>query len=826
MTILETPRPEAQRGAVAAWLPALLLLFIGSGCAALIYEVVWFQLLQLSIGSSAVSLGVLLGIYMGGMCLGSLLLPRYVPPDRHPLRVYAYLELGIGAFGIVVLYAVPFLGGLYTEWAGSGPTSLILRALVASICLLPPTLLMGGTLPVVARGVDSSPNGVSWLGYFYGGNLLGAVTGSLLAGFYLLRVYDMPTATLAAVGLNVLVAVIALLVAGRIEHRQSPMAVQPVPLLRGNRLVYVAIALSGLTALGAEVVWTRLLSLLFGATTYTFSLILAVFLMGLGIGSSIGAAIARQFPNSRVPLAFCQLLLCGAIAWAAHTTGTSMPFWPINPSIGKTPDAPVFQFELDLLRALWVVLPGAILWGASFPLAIGAAAREGEDTGRLVGGVYAANTVGAIFGALLTSLILVAAIGSQKSQQVLIAISAISGLLMLVTASDSGDRATQGVAPSRFRGLTPILGMIVAGAIAGLLMRTVPPLPGILIAYGRYAATWIGINEIIYSGEGVTASVAVSRTPSGVLNYHNAGKVQASSEPQDMRLQRMLGHLTTLVPENPQRVLVIGCGAGVTAGAVSVDPMVKSETIAEIEPLVPRVVSKYFSEYNFNVVANPKVTVHLDDARHYLLTTREKFDAITSDPLDPWVRGAATLYTREFFEVAKAHLNPGGVVTLFVQLYESNDAAVKREVATFLDAFPGGMVFANTSNGLGYDLVLLGQVEPKPIDVDRVEARLRNPTNAAIANSLSQIGIHSAVDLFGTYAGHKTDMAGWLKGAALNRDRNLRLQYLAGLGLNLYQSDAIYRNMIKESRYPDGIFTGSTQTLAALRSVVDQALGR
>jgi spermidine synthase len=503
-----------------------------------------------------------------------------------------------------------------------------------------------------------------------------------------------------------------------------------------------------------------------------------------------------------------------------------MPFWPINPSIGKTPDAPVYQFELDLLRALWVVLPGAILWGASFPLAIGAAAREGEDTGRLVGGVYAANTVGAILGALMTSLILVAAVGSQRAQQVLIAISAISGLLMLVTASGAGDQATEGAESRRNLGLTPILGMIAAGAIAGLLMRAVPPLPGILIAYGRYAATWIGINEIIYSGEGVTASVAVSRTPSGVLNYHNAGKVQASSEPQDMRLQRMLGHLTTLVPENPQRVLVIGCGAGVTAGAVSVDPLVKSETIAEIEPLVPQVVSKYFSEYNFNVVANPKVTVHLDDARHYLLTTRDKFDAITSDPLDPWVRGAATLYTREFFEVAKAHLNPGGVVTLFVQLYESNDAAVKSEIATFLDAFPGGIVFANTSNGLGYDLVLLGQVDPKPIDIDRVEARLRNPTNAAIANSLSQIGIHSALDLFGTYAGHKTDMAGWLSGAAINRDRNLRLQYLAGLGLNLYQSDAIYRNMIKESQYPDGLFTGSPQTLAALRSVVGQALGR
>ncbi|HKC55770.1 MAG TPA: fused MFS/spermidine synthase, partial [Vicinamibacterales bacterium] len=557
MTSLEeAPIPAAGRGTAAAWLPALLLLFIGSGCAALIYEVVWFQLLQLSIGSSAVSLGVLLGIYMGGMCLGSLLLPRYVTPSQHPLRVYAFLELGIGMFGVVVLYGVPIIGGVYTAWAGSGTASLILRAIVASICLLPPTLLMGGTLPVVARGVEATPNGVSWLGYFYGGNLLGAVTGSLLAGFYLLRVYDMPTATFVAVALNVAVALIALLVASRIEHRPAPLAVAPVR-QRGNRLVYVAIALSGMTALGAEVIWTRLLSLLFGATTYTFSLILAVFLAGLGIGSSIGSAIARQFPRSRVPLGVCQMLLCAAIAWAAHTTGASMPYWPINPSIGKSP---VYQFDLDLLRAFWVVLPAAILWGASFPLAISAAAREGEDAGRLVGGVYAANTVGAIAGALVTSLILVAAIGSQKSQQVLIVISAVSGLLMLAQGSDADDGATRGVEPRRHRGLTPIVAMIVAGATAGLLVRSVPPLPGILVAYGRYAATWVGINEIIYAGEGVTASVAVSRTPGGVLNYHNAGKVQASSEPQDMRLQRMLGHLTTLVPENPRRVLVIGCG--------------------------------------------------------------------------------------------------------------------------------------------------------------------------------------------------------------------------------------------------------------------------
>jgi len=353
----------------------------------------------------------------------------------------------------------------------------------------------------------------------------------------------------------------------------------------------------------------------------------------------------------------------------------------------------------------------------------------------------------------------------------------------------------------------------------------VPPLPGLLVAYGRYSATWIGQNEIIYVGEGVTASVAVSRTPSGTLNYHNAGKVQASSEPQDMKLQRMLGHITTLVPKNPAKVLVIGCGAGVTAGAVSVDPMVKDQTIAEIEPLVPRVVSTYFAQHNFNVVANPKVKVHLDDARHYLLTTDEKFDAITSDPLDPWVKGAATLYTREFFDVVKAHLKPGGVVTLFVQLYESTEAAAKSEVATFLEAFPNGAVFANTVNGQGYDLVLFGQLENERIDVDAVQARLEDPANAAITQSLREIGINSAVDLFGTYAGRRSDMASWLKDAQINTDSNLKLQYLAGLGLNLYQSDPIYKAMSREAKYPEELFAGKPETLDALKARITASLG-
>jgi spermidine synthase len=287
-----------------------------------------------------------------------------------------------------------------------------------------------------------------------------------------------------------------------------------------------------------------------------------------------------------------------------------------------------------------------------------------------------------------------------------------------------------------------------------------------------------------------------------------------------MRLQRMLGHFTTLIPKDPKRVLVIGCGAGVTAGAVSIEPRLEQITIAEIEPLVPQVVSTYFAEHNFDVVRNPKTRIHLDDARHYLLTTDEKFDAITSDPLDPWVKGAAMLYTREFFEIVKAHLNPGGVVTLFVQLYESNTPAVKSEIATFMEAFPNGIVWGNTQEGRGYDLVLMAQLEPTTIDVDEMQKKLTSPEYVRVAQSLREVGIDSAVDLFATYAGRGSDLGGWMQAAMINRDRNLRLQYLAGLGLNLYESDRIYSDMIAHARYPQGLFTGSAATLQALREAI------
>jgi spermidine synthase len=768
-------------------LPILLLLAAGSGVAALIYEIVWFQLLELAIGSTALSLAVLLATFMGGTCLGSLILPRFIPradPSRfHPLRMYAAIEIGIGLLAILVLRLMPFIAGLPS------------RGVVAAICLLPPTLLMGATLPILACSVED----VSQLGSLYATNIAGAVFGCLLAGFYLLPRYDAATAIYAAIAINATVAAIALLFAhGTRAQLHNPSRTVIAESRTGGIAIYIAIALSGLCALAAESIWTRILGLLLGPSVYTLSIIVAVFLTGLGIGSGAGALLSRTHPSSlvnpRQALGWCQLLLTGAIAWTAYNLSASLPYWPINPSISSNIG---FNFQLDLDRAFWALLPPTLLWGASFPLALAAAglAVNQGDPARLMSRVYGANTLGAIIGALAASLLLIPWLGSQHAQQFLIALSGAAAVLLLLPSSKA----------------------LCAGAvlICALFIHGVPQISKVLIAHGRYAATWVGKGDIVYAGEGRDSSVAVSSFPNGALTFHVAGKIQASNVPRDMRLQRMLGHLTTLTVAHPGSVLVIGCGAGITAGAVSIDPRVARETIVEIEPLVPQAAATYFSEPNFDVLHNPKVQVRFDDGRHFVLTTKERFDGITVDPLDPWVKGAANLYTREFVEAMKQRLNPGGSVTMYIQLFETNSDAVKSAVATFVEVFPNATIWGNPYEGQGHDMVLLGQVEPLRIDLDQMQQRF-DP----VAQSLADVGMDSPADLFATYAGRGSDLKDWLRGAAINHDRNLRMQYLAGLGLNLDDSAAIYAGMLAYRRFPEDIFASAEGQVYSLREAI------
>jgi spermidine synthase len=866
--------------ALRPFLPALVVLFVGSGCAALIYEVVWLQLLQLVIGSSAVSLAVLLGTFMGGMCLGSLLFPRLVSARRHPLRVYAFLELGTGALALGVLLGMPYVEQVYALYGGHGLAGVLFRGAVASVCLLPPSLLMGATLPAVARWVEASRQGVSWLGFFYGGNIAGAVVGCLLAGFYLLRVYDMPAATYVACAIDVTVALIALAlarVAGggwRVAGEDSSFPATRHPPPATTWAVYIAIGLSGMSALGAEVVWTRLLSLMLGGTVYTFSLILAVFLTGLGIGSSIGVFLARG-KAPRVALGVCQMLLAAGVAWTAFMVSDSLPYWPISPALSASP---WYTFQLDLVRCLWAVLPPACLWGASFPLALAAVAAPGQDSGRLVGGVYAANTVGAIAGALGFSLVVIPHVGTVGAERVLIGLSVVAGLIVLVThlalgltglladlRNETGDSAAR-----LLRWVVGAAFLPVATLIAVGIAWSLRPVPWGVVAYGRHAAAWGGrlapgvVSEAdvprnavypdiycTYVGEGMNVSVAVTSMPdqddpkTRYRQFHGAGKVQASSNPVDMRLQRMLGHIPALVHKKPETVLVVACGAGVTAGSFIVHPDVKRIVICDIEPLVPTTVTPMFGKENYHVVdgiaqQNPitvngkEVEVVYDDGRHFLRTTKEKFDVITSDPIDPWVKGCAALNTVEYYQMCKEHLNPGGSVSLWIPLYESNLDTSKSVIATFFQVFPDGIIWSNEdSRGKGYDAVLFGTAEPTVIDVDQLQERLDRPDHKAVKESLREVGFgkvrlgsggavawEPAIDLLSTYAGQGSHLREWSRGAQINTDRNLRLQYLAGMWLNSYMGEQILNGILAHYRFPQETFVGSPERLKALREAL------
>ena len=821
-TPVEVLSKEAPAGTESVF-PWLLLLLAGSGSAALIYEIVWFQLLELVIGSSGVSLGLLLAAYMGGLCLGSVLLPRFVQGPRAvfwtPLRTYAALELGIALLAIIAVYGVPLVGRIYLAGATTGLFGLVLRGVVAAVCLLPPTVLMGASLPAISRWVESTPKGISRLGLLYSANVAGAVVGSLLAGFYLLRVHDMAVATYAGAAINTAVAAGAYALASfarqrKAEEKEATAHLKRVARAPGVALVYIAIAFSGLAALGAEVVWTRLLSLLLGATVYTFSIILAVFLVGLSAGSSLGSFLARRIKRPVLALAVCQMVAAVSIAWTAFHLASVLPYWPVDPWLSTSP---WFNFDLDVTRCFRAIFPATLLWGASFPLALAAAAAEGEDPGRLAGEVYAANTAGSIVGALVFSLALIPAAGTAGSERLLIWLAAAAAAVALAAGRVRAPRPVGHASWPLFTVRPLISGAAVAGIalLAGGLSVTVSPVPWQMMAYGRRVAPILrGLNVVtdvqptpLFVGEGVSASVVISERGDQRF-FYVSGKSEASSAPLDMRLQRMMGHIPALFHPRPQSVLVVGFGAGVTAGSFVPYPEVESVLICELEPVIPPASDEFFGQQNYHVLGDRRVRLVYDDARHFIFTAREKFDVITTDPIHPWVKGTSTLYSKQYYELVKRHLNPGGVVAQWLPLYDSDEETVKTGLATFFEVFPNATVWSNYTDGDGYDLVLIGREDGSPIDVDALEKRLDQSAYKGVAASLADAGFRSVLDVLKTYAGRASDLRPLVANVPVNEDLNLRLQYLAGMGLNSVRSPEIYRDILAYRQFPEGLFSG------------------
>jgi len=782
----------------------LLFLFAGSGFCALIYEVVWYQLLQLAIGSTSVSLGILLATFMGGLCIGSLWLVNLRALQRAPMLTYAVLEGGIAVCALLVELGLPFLDRAYIAGAQHGLPGMLLRGVLAAACMLLPTILMGASLPTILRCFKHEQDDTYTLAYFYGANTAGAVVGCIFAGFVLLRFYNALTATLFAAAVNVAIAGFSLILWCRMPTVELA-AEKPFPATvtgdsAGSRWpVYLVIGLSGATALGAEVVWTRLLSMLLLGTVYVFSLILAVFLLGLAVGSSMATRVlGRLRMEARAGLGWSQVCIACGIAWTAFAIIHILPGWVDD--VLTTQDAWRIYW-LDLKRCLVAILPATIFWGASFPLACAALQEPNDDPGQVAGKVYAANTLGGIVGALAVSLVLIPWIGSQETQKLLVIVSITGALVLLGRALITLKGGAYAVA-----------GILLAAVLAG----SIDPVPGELIAYGRMMARDAGSSTVLYTAEGRNSSVAITRWSNGTIYVNVNGHVEATTEIYDMKLQRMVGHLPALLHPNPQSILGIGFGAGVSAGTFTLYPSVREITVCEIEPVIPPASTRFFGNEDYHVALDPRTHIVFDDARHYLLTTTKKFDIIASDPLDVFIKGTAALYSKEYFEAVKAHLNTGGLFTLYVPLYETDEPTIRTELATFFAAFPNGTVWANLRDGQGYDMVFMGQDAPLKINLDEVLARVSRPDYANVRESLSEVGINSITDLFSMYIGNATTLAPWLKGAEISTDDDLRLSYLAGWGINSDLEDVLYRKMLVLRKPPVDLFTGSRKQMDPL----------
>src|SRR5579883_1268981 len=513
--------------------PVMLILFTASGCPALIYALVWSQLLQLAIGSSSVSLAILLAVFLGGLSIGGVWFPR-LEPRSHPLCVYAALELGIGLLGIAALFEIPLLSRVYLAALGTGAPEMLLRELLAAICLLPPAVLMGACFPAIVGCGESRE--VSWWGLLYAGRIAGAAVGCLLAGFYLLRIYNVAVATFVAAAFNFVIGLAAYSISadqiwwatGRVDPGDGTIS----STRSANGTVYVTIGLSGSCAFGAAILWTRLMGYLMGSTVYAFTIIIFVLAIGLAIGAALGCAALRVV-RPRPALGAAQIAVCGAIAWSARTITDSLPNWPINPLLAANP---WFLFQLDLARTLWTLLPPAILWGACFPLALAAAARFGSPS-KIAGGIYATNTLGGIAGAISVSLILIPRLGTQQTQRLMLIVSAGGALLLLLPY----------IRQTKSAGGLALLAISLSIAIR--LAWGIHATPGELIAYGRRAALNAGQSQISYSAEGRNSSVAISQWNGGGTYLNVNGHVEATTEIYDMKVQRMLGHLPALLQD-------------------------------------------------------------------------------------------------------------------------------------------------------------------------------------------------------------------------------------------------------------------------------------
>ncbi|MFZ5874866.1 MAG: fused MFS/spermidine synthase [Nitrospirota bacterium] len=761
-----------------AWLS---LVFVLSGASGLIYQVVWGRLLVLVFGSTTLAVTTVLAVFMGGLAVGSALGGRLVDRARRPLLIYAMIEIAVASYAVAIPWLLDAVVPVYQAiWRQTAHSSVLLMgarvALVAAI-LAVPTVLMGATLPVVSRAVTGGAASIARrVSVLYAVNTTGAIAGAVGTGFVLLPAIGVTRTIWTAAAGNLVAALTAWWLArgepdveptapgSAVEEAESG-AVDPGV----RRRVLVTLGVSGAAALINEVVWSRALSLVLGSSVYAFSAMLTTFLSGLAAGAAFGAWLVRRTAPRLATLGAAQL----AVAVASLATLALIGRLPMAmiAAVGALRGLgaeviPVAQFVL----AFSVMFAPAFGFGVIFPLAVSLIARDPRAVGAQVGGLYAVNTAGAISGAVVAGFVLVPLVGVPGS--LMVSASACAALGAWLVFGDGS--LARGSAWGR------VLGSAVAGA---LVATAVPSWSATLMSSGVYwnlprylaVADREGVaavkarlqrGETVFEREGLTATVVVTRTePDGRLLTIN-GRTE-SGDPF-MRTQVSIGHWPFWFAPSSARVLVIGLGSGATAGSV-LRYRVERLDVVELERAVIEA-SRRFEPENGRPLADPRVRVWPEDGRNFLLLSPDQYDVIISQPSLPWVAGAATLFTEEFFAIAAARLAPHGVFGQWIAADAVGREDLRSVLAAFARAFPSFVVLEPTPG----DLFVVGSPSRLALDEARVRAAFADPR---IAEDLGRVDLRSPSDVYATLVGHTGTINGLLAGAAPNRDDNAAVEF-------------------------------------------------
>jgi spermidine synthase len=733
--------------------PAVYAAFLLSGLTALVYQIIWSRYLTLLVGGTSAAHTIVLATFMGGLAFGNAYFGRLADrPGINRLRTYALLELGIGLSCLLFPILFERVSQLYltlAAWKGPGaPFNTVLKVALSAVSMFVPCALMGGTLPVLAKYVVDrmSDMGVK-IGWLYFINTAGAVFGCLLGGFYVIEHWGLEAGMVAGALANIAIGGLFYVWSRRVpaappeteaEKAEAAAAAvgEPVYSLVQARVAFWCIAIAGGISLLYELAWTRVLSMSMGGTVHSFSTMLVSFISGIALGSAIVGRLLRRPRNALALFGLCEvgIALCILLPLRAYER-LPYVFHKVGYALSHSPETyGLFMFSQVALAAVVMLVPTTLI-GAALPLASRVCVDSLDVLGRRVGGVFSANTVGTVIGATLTGFVLLPRLGLERT---LLLGGVLSGTLGVALLWAWRPRGTE----SPVRALGAVMRPAAAGAAARLwpvaaillgacaLLALVRPrwdprlMQAGLFRWERKETfpSWAAFqhfatqSRFLYVRDGADGTIAVQERSPLDRGVRVNGKVDASVF--DMPTQLMVGHLPMMLHPDPRRAMVVGLGCGATAAAVVKHPGVTVD-VAEISPEMVEAAA-FFEPWTGNVLSNPRMSLHVLDAREFLLLTRDSYDVIVSEPTNVWIPGVANLFTREFYQVVRSRLKPGGLFAQWIQVYAAEQGMVASVVATLRTEFPYVSAWLINEG----DLILLAADERPRLDPQAFAERL------------------------------------------------------------------------------------------------------